>query len=463
MEKRKVSPLIALIPVLFLIGSLYYAIQVVEASPHIPLFTSAIFAALIGMFVLKMKWSEIEEGIVDTIKMAMGAILILMIIGMVIGTWILSGVVPTMIHYGLLILSPKIFLLATLLMCSVVSLATGSSWTTAGTVGIALMGIGMSLSIPAPVIGGAIISGAYFGDKMSPLSDTTNLAPAMAGAKLFDHIKHMVYTTGPSYVISAILFTIVGMRYSADTIDLTMINQITEGLGMGFTINPLLLLVPVITIGIVVLKVPAIPGLFGGAILGGVAAMAFQGASLGDVINALHYGYESATGIEFVDSLLTRGGLDSMMWTISLILCAMTFGGVMEKTGMLEALAGVILGFAKSTGTLVLSVIITAIGMNVLAGDQYLSIVIPGRMFKTAFDDRGLAPKNLSRCLEDSGTLTSPLIPWNTCGAFMIGTLGLAPWTYVPYCFLNLINPLVSIFYGFTGITMEKIKVEEVA
>jgi len=463
MEKRKVSPLIALIPVLFLISSLYYAIQVVEASPHIPLFTSAIFAALIGMFVLKIKWAEIEEGVVDTIKMAMGAILILMIIGMVIGTWILSGVVPTMIHYGLLVLSPKIFLFATLIMCSIVSLATGSSWTTAGTVGIALMGIGMSLNIPAPVIGGAIISGAYFGDKMSPLSDTTNLAPAMAGAKLFDHIKHMIFTTGPSYVISAILFIIVGMRYSTDNLDLTMINQITEGLGMNFTINPLLLLVPVITIGIVVLKVPAIPGLFGGAILGGIAAMVFQGASLGDVINSLHYGYESATGIEFVDSLLTRGGLDSMMWTVSLILCAMTFGGVMEKTGMLEALASVILGFAKSTGTLVLSVIITAIGMNVLAGDQYLSIVIPGRMFKTAFDERGLAPKNLSRVLEDSGTLTSPLIPWNTCGAFMIGTLGLAPWTYVPYCFLNLINPLVSIFYGFTGITMEKVKVEEAA
>ena len=462
MEKRKVSPLIALIPVLFLIGSLYYAIQIVEASPHIPLFTSAIFAALIGMFVLKIKWSEIEEGIVDTIKMSMGAILILMIIGMVIGTWILSGVVPTMIHYGLLILSPKIFLVATLLMCSIVSLATGSSWTTAGTVGIALMGIGMSLNIPAPVIGGAIISGAYFGDKMSPLSDTTNLAPAMVGAKLFDHIKHMIYTTSPSYVISAILFTIVGMRYSSDNLDLTMINQITEGLGMSFTINPLLLLVPVITIGIVVMKVPAIPGLFGGAILGGVAAMMFQGSSLGDVINALHYGYESATGIEFVDTLLSRGGLDSMMWTVSLILCAMTFGGVMEKTGMLEALASVILGLAKSTGTLVLSVVVTALGMNILAGDQYLSIVIPGRMFKTAFDERGLAPKNLSRILEDSGTLTSPLIPWNTCGAFMIGTLGLAPWTYVPYCFLNLINPLVSIFYGFTGITMAKLEQPEV-
>ena len=463
MEKRRVSPWIALIPVIFVIATLYYAIQVVEASPHIPLFTSAIFAAVIGMTVLKMKWSEIEEGIVETIKMSMGAIIILMIIGMVIGTWILSGVVPTMIYYGLKVLSPKIFLFATLIMCSVVSLATGSSWTTAGTVGIALMGIGMSLNIPAPVIGGAIISGAYFGDKMSPLSDTTNLAPAMAGAKLFDHIKHMIFTTGPSYIIAAILFIIVGFGYSADGLDMTVINQINEGLKANFIINPLLLLVPVLVIGIVIAKVPAIPGLFGGALIGGIAAMAIQGASFGDVINALHYGYESATGIEMIDELLTRGGLDSMMWTISLILCAMTFGGVMEKTGMLESLASVILKFAKSTGLLVTSVIVTAIGMNVLAGDQYLSIVIPGRMFKQAFDDRGLAPKNLSRCLEDSGTLSSPLIPWNTCGAFMIATLGLTPWTYVPYCFLNLINPFVSIFYGFTGITMEKAaKVENV-
>jgi NhaC family Na+:H+ antiporter len=457
MEKRKVSPLIALIPVIFLVVTLAVAIQKYEAAPHIPLFTSAIFAALIGMFGLKMKWSEIEEGVVDTIKMSMGAIIILMIIGMVIGTWIISGVVPVMIYYGLKILTPQIFLVATLLMCSIVSLATGSSWTTAGTVGIALMGIGMSLGIPAPIIGGAIISGSYFGDKMSPLSDTTNLAPAMAGATLFDHIKHMVFTTGPSYVIAAILFIIVGLKYSGSTLDLAMINSMNDGLAANFNLSPLLLLVPLIVIGIVVMKVPAIPGLFAGAVLGGVAAWIFQGAGLGDIINAFHYGYESTTGIEFVDTLLTRGGLDGMMWTVSLILCAMMFGGVMEKTGMLEALASVILTFAKTTGLLVMSTILTCIGMNVIAGDQYLSIVIPGRMFKNAFEERNLAPKNLSRCLEDSGTLTSPLIPWNTCGAFMIATLGLAPWTYVPYCFLNLINPLVSIFYGFTGITMAKL------
>lgn len=484
MEKRNVSPWIALIPVVFLIASLLYGINVAGADPHIPLFTSAIFAALIGMFVLKMKWAEIEEGIVDTIKMAMGAIIILMIIGMVIGTWRQSGVVAAMIYYGLKILSPKIFLLATLLITSIVSLATGSSWTTAGTVGVALMGIGTGLGIPTPIIGGAIISGAYFGDKMSPLSDTTNLAPAMAGSKLFDHIKHMIYTTGPSYIISAVLFLVIGLGYSNDGGSTATVDLINDILSSNFAISPWLLLIPVIVIGIVVMKVPAIPGLFAGAILGGIGAIMTQGKSIADVIGSLHYGIE-IEGLsdaitnnsifqsisfaspeqqeKFLDkivSLVNGGGLDSMMWTISLILCAMIFGGVMEKTGMLESLASVILRFAKSTGTLVTAVIFTSVGMNFLAGDQYLSIVIPGRMFKDAFDERGLAPKNLSRCLEDAGTLSSPLIPWNTCGAFMIGALGLTPWTYVPYCFLNLINPLVSIFYGFTGITMEKVKPE---
>lgn len=457
MEQRKVSPGIALIPVIFLVVTLAYSLRFLGADPHIPLFTSAIFAALVGIFVLKVSWAEIEEGIVDTIKMSMGAIIILMIIGMVIGTWILSGIVPTMIYYGLKILSPSIFLVATLLMSSIVSLATGSSWTTAGTVGIALMGVGMGLGIPAPMIGGAIISGAYFGDKMSPLSDTTNLAPAMAGATLFEHIKHMIFTTGPSYIISIIFFLILGFRYSGNELNLGMINEINAGLEASFNLNPLLLIVPVVVIGIVIMKVPAIPGLFGGAILGGLAAIFVQGSTLGQVVDSLHYGFVSESGIASVDDLLTRGGLDSMMWTISLILCAMIFGGVMEKTGMLQALASEILKLAKSTGTLVVATILTALGMNALAGDQYLAIVIPGRMFKDAYAERNLHPKNLSRVLEDSGTLTSPLIPWNTCGAFMIATLGLAPWTYVPYCILNLVNPLVSIFYGFTGITMEKL------
>jgi NhaC family Na+:H+ antiporter len=409
-------------------------------------------------------WKDLEEGVVNTIKMSMQAILILMVIGMVIGAWILSGTVPALIYYGLQILSPAIFLTAACLICCVVSLATGSSWTTAGTVGVALIGVATGLGIPLPMAAGAVISGAYFGDKMSPLSDTTNLAPAMAGANLFDHIKHMAFTTGPSLLIALVLYTILGLRFAGKELDASSISVITDTLKATFNINPLLLIPPVIVIILVVRKFPALPGLLVGAILGSIFAAIFQsGISLGGIIDNLHYGYASETGVEVVDELLSRGGLDSMMWTVSLILCAMAFGGVMEKAGFLEVLAKKLLSFAKGTGGLVLATEVSCVFTNAVAGDQYLSLVLPGRMFKTAFDEAGLAPKNLSRCLEDAGTITSPFFVWNTCGAFMYGALGVHPAAYAIYAFLNWINPIVSIFYGFTGITMEKAQPAEKA
>lgn len=454
--KKQATVLHALIPIVFLIASLMYTIFVLEGSPHIPLVLSACVAAAVAMLGLGYSWAELEEGMVETIKMSMGAIIILLVIGMIIGTWILGGVVPAMIYYGLQILSPSIFLVTACLLCCIVSLATGSSWTTAGTVGIALIGIGTSLQIPMEITAGAIISGAYFGDKMSPLSDTTNLAPAMAGTTLFEHIRHMVYTTGPALIISLVIYGIMGIKFGGNELDATAIQQVLDGLSATFTINPILLLAPVLVIVMVVLKVPAIPGLFGGTLLGALMAVVFQGADLGSIISAMNDGFVSESGIEVIDTLLTRGGLQSMMFTVSLILCAMCFGGVMEKAGFLEAVARAILTFAHSTGSLVLATIITIVAINILAGDQYLSIVIPGRMYKGIFEERGLHPKNLSRCLEDAGTLTSPLVPWNTCGSFMSTTLGVATLAYAPYCFLNLINPFISIFYGFTGITMEK-------
>lgn len=471
-QKKQATVLIALVPVLFLVASLVFVLTSGLEEAHIALFMSAIFAAVFAMAVLKYTWVEIEEGIVDLIKMSMGAIIILMIIGMVIGTWIASGIVPTMIYYGLKILSPSIFLVATLIITSIVSLATGSSWTTAATVGLALMGVGQGLGMNPAMVGGAIISGSYFGDKMSPLSDTTNLAPAVSGAKLFDHIRHMLYTTGPSYVISIILFAILGLKYADQALDQTGIDALLTALNSAFNINLALLLVPAIVIALVVMKVPAIPGLFAGAVLGGLAMMIFQGNGLVDLFQAMMNGVSPdpdawAVVIETDNEILltllgrTGGGLQSMMWTVSLILSAMVFGGVMETTGMLRALANGILSIAKGTGGLVTATVFTAIAMNIVAGDQYLAIVIPGRMYKEAYDAAGLHPKNLSRALEDSATLTSPLIPWNTCGAFMIGALGLAPWTYVPYCFLNLINPVLSIIYGFTGFSMHKADKDE--
>jgi len=463
MEKapRKITFGEAMFVVLFLVAALMATLMVWGGDPHMPILAATVVAALVAIRA-GYKWQAIEEGILDTIRMSMQAILILAIVGSIIGTWILSGVVPTMIFYGLKILSPGIFLVATCLICSIVSLATGSSWTTAGTVGIALLGVGGGLGIPLPMVAGAIISGAYFGDKMSPLSDTTNLAPAMAGSNLFDHVRHMIFTTGPSLIIALILYGIIGMRYAGKELDVAGINELLGTLSQNFSINPLLLIPPILVIVMVVLKVPAIPGLIGGVVLGGIFAAIFQGADMGSIIDAAHYGYVSESGVAAVDELLSRGGLDSMMWTISLILIAMSFGGTLERTGILQVIAEKILSFAKSTGSLVLATVCTCIFTNLVAGDQYLSIVLPGRMYKPMWDAKGLHPKNLSRCLEDSGTLTSPLIPWNTCGAFMLSTLGVHPFAYLPYAFLNLINPVVSIFYGFTGITMEYLPKEEV-
>jgi len=512
-EKRKATFAIAMVPIIFLIVNLLFVLKSGLEEAHIALFMSAIFAAGIAIFVLKYKWAEIEEGIVSIIKMSMGAIIILMIIGMVIATWIASGIVPAMIYYGLKILSPEIFLIATLLICSVVSLATGSSWTTAATVGIALMGVGVGLGFSAPMVGGAVISGAYFGDKMSPLSDTTNLAPAVAGAKLFDHIKHMLYTTGPAYVVAMIFFTVLGFVVDKGDLNAANIDAMLAVLDNTFVITPWLLLVPVIVITAVILKVPAIPGLFGGAVLGGIAMLVVQdGNTLAGFFDAMNNGvgfgikemmtdsevvydftanfsnmfsqYGNMTadfirevnGVETtitlsgvdavretiidaggrVDELVSGGGMQDMMWTVSLILSAMVFGGVMEVTGMLRALANGILSIAKGRGGLVLSTVTTAIAMNIIAGDQYLAIVIPGRMYKESFDELGLHPKNLSRALEDSATLTSPLIPWNTCGASMMSFLNLNPWTYVPYCILNLVTPIISVIYGYTGFSMHK-------
>lgn len=456
-SKKQATLMHAFIPIVVLVASLFIAITKFGADPHIPIIIAIIVASAVAIFSLGYTWEELEKGAIETIQMSMQAILILMVIGTVIGSWILSGTVPTMIYYGLQVLSPGIFLVATTIICSIVSLATGSSWTTAGTVGIALMGVGQGLGIPAPIVAGAIVSGAYFGDKMSPLSDTTNLAPAMAGTTLFEHIKHMFYTTVPSLIISLILYGIIGAKYAGSTLDTTNIDIVLNGLSANFNITPLLLLPPVIVIILVVLKIPALPGLIAGTALGGIFAAIFQGSSLGDIIDAAHYGFSIESGVEMVDELLNGGGLDSMMWTVSLILLAMVFGGIMERTGMLGAIGNTILKYANNTGSLITATILTSIAVNILAADQYLSIVIPGRMYKDVYADRGLHPKVLSRTLEDAGTLTSALIPWNTCGAFMASALLVSPLAFAPYAFLNWINPLVAIIYGFTGFSITKL------
>jgi NhaC family Na+:H+ antiporter len=457
---KKIPMWQVLIIMAVMIASLVWTVLIVEGYVHMALLISALVAALFAI-ANGYKWAYLEKGVINNIGRSMQAILILFTVGILIGTWIAGGIVPALIYYGLMILSPGIFLVAACLICCIVSLSTGSSWTTAGTVGIALIGVGTGLGIPPAMAAGAIISGAYFGDKMSPLSDTTNLAPAMAGSTLFEHVRHMIYTTGPSLIIALILYGILGMGHGGNA-DTSQVDTLMSLMRENFYISPILIIPPLCVIAMVVFKVPALPGLFGGVILGVICAVAFQGADLGQVVTITAYdGFVSETGNEFVDSLLTRGGFSGMYYSIGLVICALSFGGILDSANVLRSICEVLLKRAKTTGSLVLVTIVTCIVVNFTACDQYLSIVIPGRMYKEAFEDRHLKNKNLSRCLEDAGTLTSPLVPWNTCGTFQSTTLGVATAAYWPYCFLNLINPFVSIFYGFTGITMQKMTDEE--
>ena len=479
-DKKGPSLAAALLPVLVLIGLLASSVYLFgdgsSSGPNqIALILAAAVATVIGLR-LGYSWHELQDGIVHGISLSMAAVLILLVVGSLIGTWILSGVVPTMIFYGLKILSPGIFYAAACVICCLVSLATGSSWTTASTVGIALIGVATAQNLHLGLTAGAIISGAYFGDKMSPLSDTTNLAPAMAGTDLFSHIRHMVWTTTPSILLAIVGFAIAGWM-GPKAHEARDLETILEALQSSFEIGPWMLLPAVLVLVLVVRRMPALPALLIGALVGGVFAVFFQQeavlrfvaapelprtvALLKGFWIALFDGFQLESGNAALDELLSRGGMSSMLNTIWLILSAMIFGAVMERTGMLGKIASTILSFVRGTGSLITATLGTSLGMNILASDQYIAIVLPGRMFREEYRRRGLHPKNLSRALEDGGTLTSALVPWNTCGAFMAQTLGVATFAYLPFCFFNLLNPLVSATYGFTGFTIEKLPPEQ--
>jgi len=408
-------------------------------------------------------WKEVETGIVKGIGMGMRAILILLAVGALIGTLIMSGTVPAMIYYGLNILSPSIFYFTACVICAIASLSIGSSWTVAGTLGVALMGIATGLGLSPSVTAGAIISGAYFGDKMSPLSDTTNLAPAIAGTDLFSHIRHMVWTTGPSLVIALIIFLIMGLNSNAEgNADGLILIQST--LQNTFNIS-VVSFVPIVVIFVLAYKkMPAFPTILIGALLAGLFSIILQPEVVSNFVNqpelpnsltllsgvwtALHSGFVLESGVPMVDDLLTRGGMASMLNTIWLVVCALTFGAVLETAQLLNKIVEKVLTFANSTGSLIVTTIATCIGINIIAADQYISIVLPGRMYRAEFKRRKLAARNLSRALEDSGTITSPLIPWNTCGAYMSASLGIATFSYLPFCFFNLVNPIIAIIYA---------------
>lgn len=554
MSNKTLKPNIiqAIIPILVLIILLFTAVQLdLEGGNQMGLILATVVAGLIG-YRLNVKWKDMLKGMSDAIGTAMPAIMILLLIGALAGTWLISGIVPTLIYYGLKILNPTYFLFAACIISAIVSLATGSSWSTIATVGVAMFGIGSALGIPAGLSAGAIISGAYFGDKMSPMSDTTNLAPAVAGTDLITHIRYMLWTTVPSIIITLIIFLIIGFFFSSEA-STEDIDNILNTIENRFNVTPLLFIVPAVVIFLIIKKVDAIPAILTGALLGGVFAIIFQPEiiqELGNattieisnnknsnyefhidgnkiqnntianitsentsitvilsekivgsidytlstnklvinslnkltpilkesfklttkqasfmetsyraVVNALTIENSVVTNNEKVNTLFTTKGMYGMLYTIWLIVCAMSFGGMMEKLGLLKVITEAMISKNKtSKGSLILTTTATCIGFNVTTSDQYLAIVVPGKMFAKAYKDRGLAPENLSRTLEDSGTVTSVLVPWNTCGMAQSSVLGIATGEYFFYCFFNLISPIMTVTYGYLGIKIAKLK-----
>jgi NhaC family Na+:H+ antiporter len=469
----------ALIPIIFLVVLLAYNVIVVygdnalSGSNQLILLLAAGVAAVVGI-TEGISWKVMRDGITKSIASTVPSLILLLFIGALAGTWLVSGIIPAMIYYGLDLLNPSIFLVASCIICAIVSLATGSSWSTIATVGIALLGIGKALGISEAIIGGAVISGAYFGDKISPMSDTTNLAPAMAGTDLFTHIRYMLYTTIPSITITLLIFLFIGLRHSSN-VAIEDAASIQAELDSIFNINGWLFLVPIAVIIMIVRKVPAIPALVAGVLLAALFAVIFQPGLIHDLGNGL-------TGVEayytvLIDAmtvdtsipaqdpmladLLSAGGMSGMLNTVWLIVCAMTFGGVMESAGFLSTLSAALINRAKSTTALVSTTVGTCLTLNVTASDQYLAIVVPGRMYANVFKKRGLAPQVLSRTLEDSGTVTSVLVPWNTCGATQAAILGVATLSYAPFTFFCIISPLMAIAFAAFNINIAKISTAE--
>ncbi|SFM76683.1 Na+:H+ antiporter, NhaC family [Psychrobacillus psychrodurans] len=458
--KKEMSLIWAIMPLLLMVITMVITIIYLEQGPHIPLIVGTTVAAIVA-WKHGFKWSQIEEMMYKGIKLALPAVVIIILVGLIIGAWIGGGIVATMIYYGLKIITPAFFLVAICIICAIVALAIGSSWSTMGTIGVAGMGIGLSMGIPAGMIAGAVISGAYFGDKMSPLSDTTNLAAGLTGTDLFVHIKHMLFTTIPGILIALGVYGFLGNRYKSSNIDQEGINQTISMLDQSFVISPWLLLIPLAVIVLVALKVPAIPALIVGILFGFLSQILIQGGSVAEAVGALQSGYVIDTGNAMVDELFNRGGLDSMMYTVSMTIVAMTFGGILEYSGMLQSIMDQILKFAKTAGSLIASTIVACIATNASCSEQYISIVVPARMFSKTYTKMGLHSKNLSRALEDGGTLTSVFIPWNTCGVFILATLGVGVAEYALFAVLNFIVPIISIIYAMTGFTIQKISEAE--
>ena len=473
MKKSQISLTTALLPLFFLVVLLSYNVIVygddaLNGSNQFILLIGAAIAAIIG-FKKRISYDSMLEKIADNLKSVTGALLILLFVGALSGTWLISGIIPAMIYYGLQILHPSIFLPACIVICAIISISTGSSWTTSATVGIALIGIGSVLKIPLGMVAGAIISGAYFGDKLSPLSDTTNLAPAMAGGELFNHIKYMTYTTVPSILFTLIVFSILNLTQNYNVLPDT--GDLLGAIREKFTINFWLFLVPITVIILIVKKTPPLVALLVGTLMGALFAIFFQPQILLDItgsktlnskiaykaiLDAISVSTQVNTSNAILNDLFISGGMKGMLDTIWLIICAMVFGGIMDAIGALKVISNALLSWAKNTFQLFASTVASCLAINLTASDQYLSIVIPGKMFSKAYEERNLAPENLSRTLEDSGTVTSVLIPWNTCGAYQSGVLGVSVLEYFFFAIFNWLSPLMTLIYAALSIRIAK-------
>lgn len=475
MKTPRLSLSAALLPLFILVLLLTYNVTVfgddaLSGSNQFILLLGAAVAGLVGI-KNKVTYGQILQKVGENLQSVTGPILILLLVGSLAGTWLLSGVIPAMIDYGLQIANPRFFLPACVLITALVSLATGSSWSTSATIGIALIGIGKALELPVGMVAGAVISGAYFGDKLSPLSDTTNLAPAMAGGELFTHIRYMLYTTLPSIIISLLIFIVLGWGFSSsgevDTSSLSL--SIRE----KFNINLWLFLVPLTVILMIIKKTPPLLALFIGTLLGGLFALIFQsqlllelsGSEVLDfraiyqtILNSITVNTQIETSDPLLNELFSSGGMQGMLGTVWLIICAMVYGGVMDAIGALQAISNAFLKWAHTTFQLVAGTAASSLTVNLTASDQYLAIVVPGKMFAQAYRDRKLAPENLSRTLEDAGTVTSVLVPWNTCGAYQSGVLGVGVAEYFIFAFFNWVSPLMTLIYAYFNIKIKKIK-----
>lgn len=459
MEKR--ATLKESISLMFIIIGFIALCVRLKLSLVIPLFLSWLVMFFFGIYK-KNSWKDVESWGLDSVRSGFQSIMIVMAVGALIGTWILSGTVPTLIYYGLKIISPQWFLPATLLLCSILSVATGTSYGSAGSAGLAMMGIGISMGFPPGMIAGAVICGALFGDKMSPFSDTTNLAPAMAGGDLFKHIKSMTYTTVPIWLLSLVLFWILGAKYSAGNYDPALVIEYMASLNSTFNISVFALIPIILVIAILLYKSPALPTILIGSVVGGITAVLLQGATFVEVLTVMHKGFKIDTGVLLVDKLLNRGGVNSMTDITMIMIFAMGLGGMLEKSGVLNNFLDLFVKKITSTGKL----IVTTMGVSYVTGaigcTQSMSHVITGKLMAPIYREKGIAPEILSRTMEDAGTLGGALIPWHTNAIFFAGVLGVTYIEYLPYLFLCYLTPFLSMFYGYTGITIKHIDQKEV-